>query len=130
MLKALVEEMNRYNEAPEDALKMLNVKPEFDDGNSYKITLSVNGEELQETDLDEKEWHGNPLQKAVRVNYKFVENAGTEEEDWDWKQMRFEHVDLVKVDPNSGKFVFTNKDGASLVLTRNKEKSYNYYGAF
>jgi len=32
MLKALVEEMNRYDETPTEALEMLNAKPEYDDG--------------------------------------------------------------------------------------------------
>ena len=32
MLKALVEEMNRYGETAQEAMQMLNAKPEFDDG--------------------------------------------------------------------------------------------------
>jgi energy-coupling factor transporter ATP-binding protein EcfA2 len=44
MLKALVEEMNRYNESPEDSLRMLNAKPEFDNGHTnFSVLLTVNG---------------------------------------------------------------------------------------
>jgi len=38
MLKALVEEMNRYNEAPADAIRLLNAKPENDGEEEYSIT--------------------------------------------------------------------------------------------
>ncbi len=43
MLKALVEEMNRYNETPTDALAMLNAKPEFDIGWMYITVLKSLG---------------------------------------------------------------------------------------
>lgn len=35
MLQALVEEMNRYNESPVEALKMLNIKPGYQSNSSY-----------------------------------------------------------------------------------------------
>jgi hypothetical protein len=38
--------------------------------------------------------------------------------------------DLVKVEPSAGRFIFTNRDGVMLTLTRVREKRYNYYAAF
>ncbi len=131
MLKATVEEMNRYNETPEDALRMLNVKPEFDSGNKFNIKLQLNGEELADTDLESQEWSGNPLQSQVSIHYKnFAEQQGNEGDlDWDWERLRFSAVDLKKIDSQTGKFVFV-KDGAVLTLNKVKEKSFSYYDAF
>jgi energy-coupling factor transporter ATP-binding protein EcfA2 len=131
MLKATVEEMNRYDEAPEDALRMLNVKPEFDSGNKFNIKLQINGADLKDDDLESQEWSGNPLQGQVQVHYKnFAEQRGDDGDwDWDWERLRFTAVDLKKIDSQTGKFVFV-KDGAVLTLNRVKEKSWSYYDAF
>lgn len=132
MLKATVEEMNRYGEAPEEALRMLNVKPEFDSGNKFSVKLIKNGEELKETDLENQEWSGNPLQGNVQVHFKVYEDEKDEDGDfdWNWERLRFSPADLTKIDSQSGKFVFVDKDGTTLVLNKIKEKSYSYYDAF
>jgi hypothetical protein len=39
MLKALVEEMNRYGETPQEAMRILNVKAEFDAGAAYRVEI-------------------------------------------------------------------------------------------
>jgi hypothetical protein len=132
MLKALVEEMNRYNETPEQSLHMLNAKPEFDSGNKYTVKIVKDGEELAEKDIDTKEWNGNPLQTEVQIHFKDYEEKVDEDGDreWDWTRIRFTNADLKKIDPNSGKFVFTNKDGVTLTLNKVKEKTYSYMDAF
>ena len=132
MLKATVEEMNRYDEEPQDALRMLNVKPEFDSGNKFNIKLQLNGEDLQDTDLESQEWSGNPLQSQVSIHYKSFEDEPDADGDlnWDWERLRFGAVDLKKIDSQTGKFVFVAKDGTTLVLNKIKEKSYSYYDAF
>jgi hypothetical protein len=131
MLKATVEEMNRYDEAPEDSLRMLNVKPEFDSGNKFDIKLQLNGEDLKDTDLESQQWNGNPLQSHVQIHFKKFDDEKDEDGDfgWDWERLRFEAVDLKKIDSQTGKFVFV-KDGAVLTLNKVKEKTYNYYDAF
>jgi hypothetical protein len=130
MLKALVEEMNRYNEAPEEALKILNVKAEFDDGNRFTVDLSVANKIIDTKKLEEREWKGNPLQQPVKLEYMFTDKDKDGDEFEDWATVKFSAVDLQKIDPTSGKFVFVNKEGAKLVLARVKEKTYNYYDAF
>ena len=132
MLKATVEEMNRYDEAPEDALRMLNVKPEFDSGNKFTVKLIKDGEELKETDLESQEWSGNPLQGNVNVHFKNYEDEKDEDGDfpWDWERVRFSPSDIKKIDSQSGKFVFANSDGVQLVLSKVREKTYSYYDAF
>lgn len=127
MLKALVEEINRYGEDPQTALRMLNIKPEFDSGNNYNIKLQVAGEEIDAEKLESVTWHGNPLQNNIQLDYKVVD---TENDEWDWERVRFSHTNLLKIDPNQGRFVFTDEKGSVLTLTKVKEKKYNYYAAF
>jgi hypothetical protein len=129
MLKAVVEEMNRYNEGPQDALRMLNVKAEFDDGNHYNVKLIHHGEEMSGDDLDSQRWSGNPLQGVVRIDY----HGKTLDEDGDreWLAARFHSIDLVKIDSQTGNFVFTNQEGFTVVLDKVKAPQYgNYFDAF
>ena len=132
MLKATVEEMNRYNEAPEDALRMLNVKPEFDSGNKFTMKVIKDGEEVKSEDLERSEWSGNPLQGQVQIHIKEYETERDEDGDldWNWNSIRFTPAELKKIDSQTGKFVFANADGTQLVLSKVKEQNYSYYDAF
>lgn len=138
MLKALVEEMNRYNEAPEQALKMLNAKPEFDDGNTYTFTLSHNGVEFASTDVAKNKWVGNPLQRQIEIHYKnYIKPTPSNDNDddididgdFDWEEIYFAPGDLKKIDDDGTSFVFF-KDGYGLNLKKVIEKTSYYYDAF
>jgi ATPase family associated with various cellular activities (AAA) len=126
MLKAMVEEMNRYGETPQEVLKLLNARPEFGDDSKYKVELQIGGVEVDGTMLEQTEWHGNPLTKGVALDYKVVEKDENGEEDWDWKNTRFTSNDLKQVDSKTNKFVFMNETGARLVLTKLQEKTWQY----
>jgi hypothetical protein len=132
MLKATIEEMNRYNEAPEDALRMLNVKPEFDSGNKFNIKVIKDGEEVKEEDMESANWNGNPLQGNVSVHIKEYEDTIDDDGDseWEWNTIRFSPSDIKKIDSQQGKFIFANQEGIQLVLSKIKEKTYNLYDAF
>lgn len=131
MLKALVEEMNRYDETPQEAMQMLNTKPEYSDESRYKIKLFVDGEELGESELDDKaEWHGNPLNKRVSVSYRNWYKDDDGDREFDWETVRFEPNQLKKIDDNGNKYFFANADGITLTLTKIKEKSHSYWDAF
>lgn len=130
MLKALVEEMNRFDETPQEAMEMLNTKPEYGNESRYKIKLIMDGEEVKENNFEDKEWSGNPLNKRVHINYKVIEKDEDGDEDWNWEQMTFEPGQLKKIDENGTKYIFAHPDGAQLVLTKVKEKSYSYWDAF
>ena len=122
MLKALVEEMNRYNETPQEALRMLNAKPEFDGGAKYQVEIIHNGKHIDYSD----EFEGNPL-RPDGVELGFDTDPDDDKADYIYKT--FNANALVTVDAASGKFVFEDK-GTRVIMTRVKEKSYNYYGAF
>ena len=130
MLKAMVEEMNRYGETPTEVLKLLNAKPEFSDESKYKVELQIDGIDIIDDKIEDKEWHGNPLTKGVNISYRKVEGKDDDgDEIWDWENTRFSSQDLKQVDPNSGKFVFLNDEGDRLVLTKIKERGYYHYDA-
>lgn len=124
MLKALVEEMNRYDESPQEVLRLLNAKPEFSDECKYKVELQIDGIDIVSDKLETSEWHGNPLTKNVNLDYREITDAETD--DWDWKNVRFTNTDLKQVDPQTSKFVFVSDKGARLVLTKIKEKTFHY----
>ena len=132
MLKATVEEMNRYNEEPQDALRMLNVKPEFDSGNKFTMKVIKDGEEVKAADMERSEWTGNPLQGQVQVHIKKYAEIKDDDGDfdWDWNVIKFDASDIKKIDSQTGKFVFANIDGVQLVLSRVQEKQFQYYDAF
>ncbi len=129
MLKAMVEEMNRYNETPTDVLKLLNAKPEFSDESNYKVELQIGGIEIDGEKVEQTQWRGNPLTKGVHLDYKVFEKDEDGTEDWNWEGVRFTAQDLKQVDSTNGKFIFMNEEGARLVLTKVKEKTYYHYDA-
>ena len=122
MLKALVEEMNRYDETPQEALRMLNAKPEFDGGAKYEVEVIHQGKHVEYASTFE----GNPLRpEGVDISF----DPEPEDEDGDYIYKRFNANALLTVDAASGKFVFEDM-GTRVILTRIKEKLYNYYDAF
>jgi len=132
MLKALIEEMNRYNESPSESMKMLNAKPEFGGDSKYKVSLQVKGLDIEQDKVEQEVWVGNPLTNRVSIDYKAYSGKDDEDgdPDWNWETARFDQGDLKQIDPQSGKFVFMNEDGGRITLDRVKEKYYNYMNAF
>jgi hypothetical protein len=150
MLKALVEEMNRYNESPQDALKMLNAKPEFDNGAEYTPQVWINAVEHKVNHPDV--FNGNPLDpEGFRLHFHAMDHvqkvaerrrarqqvlAGAiatpdyvVDEDGDvversWAD--FKQTDLVKVNPTNGSFEFVNEHGDRCVMTRILYRSFRY----
>ena len=124
MLKALVEEMNRYNESPQEALEMLNAKPEFDTGTEYSIKIIHNGMEIKRSHLEKFE--GNPLQpKGVQI--EFDTDPDDDDSEYIWKT--FKPDALIHVDGRKGEFTFQD-NGTTVVLTRIEKVMYRMYDAF
>ena len=59
MLKALVEDMNRYDETPQESLRVLNVRAEFDSGSNYEVKIYRGEEEANR--ISPAVWNGTPL---------------------------------------------------------------------
>ena len=123
MLKALVEEMNRYQETPQESLKMLNAKPEFDTGSKYTIALTVNGVTVLDKHFNPSEYSGNPLNPSgVRVDY----DPDPADDDGAWKHITFPQGALTRIDPVEGLFEFVSDSGERITLTKVKQKYFDF----
>lgn len=120
MLKALVEEMNRYNETPSEALRYLNVKAEFAGNVEYDIELFVDGAKIKTEDLDSKTWVGNPLQaNEIELYYS------TEEESY--LRAWVSAGDLESLTGKGDRYTFCH-DKFKIILQRKQQASVrNYY---
>ncbi len=126
MLKALVEEMNRYGETAQEAMKMLNAKPEFSESVKYDVEIVVKGKTLTPDNVSPVKWRGNPLNGGLDISY-FIGTSKDDEDEGDWHDTNMSHADLQKIEPQNGRFVFA-KDDVTMILTREREKLFDYYG--
>lgn len=137
MLKALVEEMNRYNETPNQALEMLNAKP-FSDGGTARHNVRIfkaDGKEIPTKNLHNEYIRGNPVvHDELDLSYNDVMGKDDDGDD------QFEYVDctitpkdLKKVDAEAGTFTYVLKENTPemtvVVLTREVSKGYSWQDA-
>jgi hypothetical protein len=145
MLKAMVEEMNRYNETPQEAMRILNVKAEFDGGASYKVEI-LRGDRVAGR-TSPATWNGAPLSsKEICVSFWFnskkksvdtPKTLGTPviasdeiqidegDEDEGWHEREFTNDDLVKFNNKTGQFIF-ERDGITMILSKESPKYFNF----
>lgn len=148
MLKALVEEMNRYDESPQDAIKILNARPEFEERGEHEVTLVVNGEIVPPTDFWPAKWRGNPLKDEIAITHRVKR---TEDDDHDFTQSlnfasadhAIEHVSdmdeeenrenytfdagmLSNIDADQKTFTFKNSRGVIVIMKKKVAQSYDY----
>lgn len=154
MLKALVEEMNRYDETAQEAIKLLNTKPENSGRQQFDITLFENGVEVPSSKLDDDEWEGNPLANTIHI---YVDAAATpkakaiqaaleapgmskalkkkceemlaKEIDECDNTLTFCNDNLVKMDGSKGTFHYEKTEEGvnyTLILTKLVKPAYNY----
>lgn len=126
ILKALIEEMNRYDESPKDALKLLNAYPEDSRNNKFKASVTIGDQVIPDDDLyDDGDWSGNPMSPSgVSVDYH---NPARKEDDSEpyWISARMMPQHLKTVDYIAGAFMFVNND-VTVTLTRDKHQRYVY----
>lgn len=112
MLKGLVEEMNRYDETPAEALKFLNAQSDFNFSMSYQVRLFLKNKIVEECHTDK--WYGNPLNGVITVHYT---EENLTEEDGDAKVITFTSNDFQNVHSRSGAYTFIKKKkGYKLIL--------------
>jgi hypothetical protein len=136
MLKAMVEDMNRYGESPQEVMRLLNAKPEYDnrDETKFKVELfDETGQEIDNKFLYTKTWNRNPL-ACHTIEIELNENHDdfqalfgslTDDE----ITYTFDQADLFNVNGATGTFEYRSKDGSRLKLTREKTQTFNYFGA-
>lgn len=114
MLKALVEEMNRYGEEPKVALEMLNITPGSDV--VYTVTAKLaDGEEISEQYVYPPRIEGNPhLHEELRFNIRNPKN-GTQ-----ISQVFSPNEETLAVDDTATVYTYVGEDGTVLTFTRSK----------
>jgi hypothetical protein len=123
MLKALVEEMNRYNETPRQALELLNMRPEAQGNESYDIThfAMEGGKVMDPAKLHRSVWHGDPTKEEVAITWYAKDESGEEcgfEEE-------FTVGDLKNINLKVGLFEYEHKNGAKLSFLRRPRPDLN-----
>ena len=130
ILKALVEEMNRYQEAPFDALKMLNAKPVDHEsyGTRYEVKVwnpaGVEGE-LDIGENSETENHPLNIRGGVMHFYATFGNEDDGENDG-CTIIQVRGGDVQKLNAEKGEFEFVNDDGYRFTFLKKKPKPYSY----
>ena len=140
MLKALVEEMNRYGETPQDAMRLLNVKAELDGGTTYRVEI-YKGERKADR-VSPSTWNGAPLSsKEICISWRFLSKKKAEpvsetasvagilgsnnDDDDGWGDADFTNDDLVKFNNKTGQFIF-EKDGVTMILVKETPNYFNF----
>ena len=121
MLKALIEEMNRYNESAYDALEMLNTKPSGESEGEYDITLSIGGKVVENNN---GVWNGNPLAK-LRGTIDIYYSCPEDDEECDGCA-EFTQSDLKRIEPGDGRIVFANSQGQTATFVQRRGMTYDY----
>lgn len=120
MLKAVVEEMNRYGDSPEEALQLLNVRPETAEGGQYNVCLILGGQQISGSLLEDPVYFGNPFGRSG-ISTEFKDPDDNDK----WHQIVFTDADFVKYDPAQEMFVFKQGE-AVMTLTKVSRKNVNY----
>jgi hypothetical protein len=133
MLQALVEEMNRYNEDPFEAIRLLNIKPEYEDSNTYNVTISVLGYPDTHITCD-REFVGKPMGDRIKIYYHKYRRLDIpkehEDNDSDWVNAEFVPTDLVSASKDGKTFVFKNSKGETITLKAKSVETIFDYRAF
>lgn len=126
MLKAIVEEMNRYDESPQQVIKMLNAKPEFEMDTTYNIIFTPKEDNVDPNSID-KTVITNPILKSVWIDYV---SKPDDEDNIKNYETQFHPTDIIEMNAGSSRIVYQNKDGYKLILEKVKPKEMHYYHAF
>lgn len=124
MLKAFVEDMNRYDESPAEVAKLLNARP-VQYPRHYDAELWIQGTKIVGKYVDDKTAYTIPISQPVGVDYHIddPDNAG----ELSYDTAIFEPSDIVEA--KGGTFVY-EKNGDRLVLTTPQPKAEYWQSAF
>lgn len=112
MLKALVEEMNRYGEAPSEAVKLLNITP-AENVNNYAVGIIDPSGKKRDTSM---EWYGNPLFLVSWDLEVSPEDKADENDDAAYVTLPIDGNSLVSFDSKKAVYVFQH-EGWIITLT-------------
>lgn len=127
MLKALIEEMNRYNETAVEAIQFLNISMNSYTKTSYNIVRAMwNGVITPPT--FKKKWSFNPFLEDISFYYEYElpEDQQANDPNNGYIEVHFSPSYIVSVD--SGKITYRDEDsGNYLIIELKQEQSFDYY---
>lgn len=137
ILKAIVEEMNRYNETPAEAVRLLNAKPEAYSRNlQFSVEMKIDDRVINIERFNPDNFTGTPGVAPFTVEYygEFKDDPDDEDneivihEEFSFIMMP---EDMTSIIPKEGKFQFEkvleNGKKVSLTMRRKKEgDNYSY----
>ena len=133
MLKALVEEMNRYDETPNQAMEMLNAKP-FDAGHlKHHVACYVKGKEIGGNSFWPRQIRGNPI---AHDEIEFRLDMDPDNDESEAEELTVNQGNLKKIDPEAGTFTYVLNENTErqvvIVFTRENQlkSTYNWQDAF
>lgn len=133
MLKALVEEMNRYNETPVQALELLNAKPHEAGQQQHTVEIIWKGKKLDDNCVNPSTIRGNPI---AMDEIDFWVDPDPQDDECDAFSLDLHPADLKKVEPETGRYTYVTKEGTPdqtvVVITRKMvdKGTYNWMDAF
>lgn len=125
MLQGLVEEMNRYNETASQAMLMLNMRPQNDEGGVYEIQGLRNGAVL----MSDGQSHDTVSRSPLNLNglevtfYAFDDGEAPEGGLTKSESYQLDVCNLINVDVEAGLFVFSTHDPEVLVQFQRRRRA-------
>ena len=136
MLASMVEEINRYGDRPQQAVRMLNVKPDSwlsEKSELYNVTILVDGKPVNKNHVTHKQWHGNPMSNDDTIDMRYFLEDGTKDKDGDPHMTGrdvsfFPEEALVSADYRDGTYEFDAGGGVTVMFQRRGKKRRSFRG--
>jgi hypothetical protein len=123
MLKAVVEEMNRYGESPLEALKMLNIKPSSSTFVEYNIEISINGKPILEKQRYTKTIKGAPHGRQHDLSYYRIEKDSDGEDDLVYTPFSISDRNVTTIDVDAGIYTYQIDGDEKITVTFKRENN-------
>ena len=125
MLKAFVEEMNRFKSSPQEAAEFLNAKPENSNSVQFTVTLLKNGKTIQKDQFSPNIYSTFPVGKPITIEYT-PDEKDDENGDRDWEYLVFNEEDLKDLNIKEHTFVY-EKNEFKVEFKRKFENTTKWY---
>lgn len=139
MLKALVEEMNRYDEGAFDACEMLNAKPfSTESTTTYDVTVTTPDGHVAKTEASDLPLGGSDRERTgLYANFekptddfeKWAKDLGFDEEEIEdesfYKHFIVNGRDIKALDPINGKYEFKDSEGFTFTFKKKTSQDYS-----
>jgi hypothetical protein len=124
MLKALVEDMNRYNETPQQVLELLNTHPEGDSNGQFTVKMFYKGKELGDNEYSPTMLNRNPISmQEIDICLDMDDGKGGTE---DSEYFTLVPNDLKDINAGEGSFVYV-QNHLRVVFKRKEYQQYRYF---